>query len=86
METKTIYQINGDDLMSFLTEIQEQIATAKQQEVHYTLKQACEVTGKNRTTLWTWEQRGYLTPVRMGKTLLYLKSDIDRIMNTKRKG
>jgi predicted DNA-binding transcriptional regulator AlpA len=85
MDSKTIYQVNGEDLMNFLTEIQEQIATAKQKEEHYTREQAEKVTGKSRTTLYLWEQQGYLTPVRMGKTLLYLKSDIDRIMNTKRK-
>lgn len=80
-----IYQITETDLKSFLNEIAIQIENTKIVEVHYTLNEVLKITGKNRTTLWSWEKKGYLTPVRMGKTLLYLKSDIDRIMNTKRK-
>ena len=85
MEPKTIYQVNGEDLISLFRDFQEQLEASKEKEEHYTRQEAERITGKSRTTLYLWEQQGYLTPVRMGKTLLYLKSDIDRIMNTKRK-
>ena len=81
----TIIQMNEIDLRNLLKEIIKENEASKKVEEHYTLNEALTITGKTRSTLWAWEKRRYLTPVRMGKTLLYLKSDLDGIMNTKRK-
>ena len=35
------------------------------------------------STLWRWEQRGYLTPVRIGVKVFYRRSDIDGIIKAK---
>ena len=86
MQTQTIFQINESDLKAFLSEIANQIESSKEKEEHYTLKEVLAITKKSRSAVWNWERRGYLVPVRMGKTLLYLKSDLDAIMNKKRGG
>ena len=35
--------------------------------------------GVSHTTLWKWEQSGYLIPVRVGKKVYYRRSDIERL-------
>lgn len=34
----------------------------------------------NPTTLWRWEKRGYLTPVRIGVKVYYKKTEIEKIV------
>ena len=49
-------------------------------ETMLTVEKVCEITGKVRSTIWSWERKGYLIPTRVGKQLLYKKSDIDKLM------
>ena len=39
--------------------------------------------GPDPSTLWRWERRGYLTPVRIGVKVFYRRSDIDGIIKAK---
>ena len=39
--------------------------------------------GPDPSTLWRWERRGYLTPVRIGVKGFYRRSDIDGIIKAK---
>lgn len=39
----------------------------------------------SESTLWRWEQAGYLVPVRLGVKVHYRRSDIDRIIKSKEK-
>lgn len=41
-------------------------------------KKALNVTD---ATLWRWAKSGYLVPIKVGRKSIYLKSDIDRILN-----
>jgi len=41
-------------------------------------KKALNVTD---ATLWRWAKSGYLVPIKVGRRCIYLKSDIDRILN-----
>jgi len=36
---------------------------------------------KNRVTLHRWEKSGYLTPIRIGKSVRYRLSDINALLN-----
>lgn len=36
--------------------------------------------GVSHTTLWKWEQSGYLIPVRVGKKVYYRRSDIEKLV------
>ncbi|MFI3306117.1 MAG: helix-turn-helix domain-containing protein [Rikenellaceae bacterium] len=57
--------------------------SANPEEVFYTIKQVATTLSVDRTTLYNWEKRGYLTPHRVGGLVRYSKSDIDAII-TKR--
>lgn len=39
--------------------------------------------GVDPSTLWRWEKRGYLRPVRIGVKVFYRRSDIDAIIKSK---
>ena len=39
--------------------------------------------GVNPSTLWRWEKRGYLRPVRIGVKVFYRRRDIDGLIGTK---
>ena len=39
------------------------------------------ILGVTSATLWRWAKNGYLVPIKVGRKNVYLKSDIDRILN-----
>lgn len=39
--------------------------------------------GVTSATLWRWAKSGYLVPKKVGRKNVYLKSDIDRILQSK---
>lgn len=41
--------------------------------------------GPDPSTLWRWEQRGYLTPVKIGVKVFYRQGDLDRLIMSKEK-
>ncbi len=45
---------------------------------------ACEMLGKNATTLWRWEKEGYLVPVKVGSRNMYRLGDVQDIIDGKR--
>lgn len=49
-----------------------------------TKAKACELLGKNATTLWRWEKEGYLTPVKVGARSMYRLGDIQDIISGSR--
>lgn len=51
----------------------------KNQNTFITGIAAGKILGKTRSTLWRWEQTGYLIPVRLGKTLKYRLSDVLKV-------
>lgn len=40
------------------------------------------ILGVTSATLWRWAKNGYLVPIKVGRKNVYLKSDIDRILNS----
>lgn len=49
-------------------------------EIFYTKDQVCRILSINPSTLWNWDKRDYLKPVKVGGMNRYKKSDIDRIL------
>ena len=52
-------------------------------EIYYTREQTASLLNVNPSTLWNWDKKGFLKPVRIGGLCRYRKSDIDRILTTK---
>lgn len=40
------------------------------------VERTMELTDVSRTTLWHWERKGILTPVKIGRTVKYRESDV----------
>lgn len=58
---------------------QAQQQTETQEDADVTPKEAARQLGVSITTLWRWNNNGYLTPVRIGRKTCYRQSDINAI-------
>lgn len=59
--------------------IEKEIAE-QNSEIFYTKDQVCRILSINPSTLWNWDKRDYLKPIKVGGMNRYKKSDIDRIL------
>lgn len=46
-----------------------------------TKQDAMRLLGKSANTLWKWAERGYLKPIKVGRSVMYKLSDIHTILN-----
>jgi predicted DNA-binding transcriptional regulator AlpA len=46
-------------------------------------EEAAQMLGKSKTTLWRWENEGYLVPVKVGRSNRYKMEDIQAILDGK---
>lgn len=59
---------------------------AQPDDVLYTIKQVCQILSVDKSTLWRWQQSGYLVPSKIGGLPRYRKSQIDELLGNKREG
>lgn len=83
-------EVSGDDLYAFSTELiartkeeLKQTLAAKQKTTDRLLTSAevrnmCNICD---TTLWHWQNKGILTPVKVGRKRMYKLSDVKRFLN-----
>ena len=50
---------------------------------YLTQKEAAEKLNVSENTLWRWKKTGYLTPVKVGNSVYYRFSDIEKLYKTK---
>lgn len=87
--TTIIYQITDSQLREFArnvieeardnmaAEVQRCVADAVGNRADYcSFDEACERTGKTRQTISAWVRKGRLHPVKNGKKVLFLRSEI----------
>ncbi|MFI3290210.1 MAG: helix-turn-helix domain-containing protein [Rikenellaceae bacterium] len=55
-------------------------------DILYSIKQVCEMLSVDKSTLWRWQQRGYLVPTKVGDLPRYRKSQIDELLGKKSGG
>lgn len=75
--------VNGKDLREFgesLVKKTVEMMTAEKKEVMLKVSEAARKLNVDRSTLYRWDQSGYLRPVRMGGHLRYRLSDVEAIM------
>lgn len=75
--------VSAADLREFglaLMEEAKAASSSKVEEQYLTPKEAAKALGKSIGTLWRWEKENYLSPIRVGRSTRYKKSDILRIM------
>jgi excisionase family DNA binding protein len=69
------------DLKEFVSEMMVEAAARPQQteETMLSVDQVCEVLGISANSLWRWGKSGYLKGQKVGRKVLYRKSDIDAL-------
>lgn len=79
--------INGSELTkAFTTLIDSAIdkykreVEANPEDILYSIKQVCEILSVDKSTLWRWQQSGYLVPTKIGDLPRYRKSQIDELL------
>lgn len=79
--------IKSEDLKEFacmlIEKAKEQLLPAMVSASHedlLTKKEVLEKFNVCHTTLWNWERKGYLIPVKIGRKVSYRQADIERII------
>lgn len=79
--------INGGELKKAVaTIIDSAIARYKREvetkpeDILYSIKQVSEILSVDKSTLWRWQQSGYLVPTKVGDLPRYRKSQIDELL------
>lgn len=89
---KAVIMIDAEDLLEFVNEVYaaaEVTASAKVKEDHegetVSRTEAARILGVASTTLWRWDQMGYLKGIHVGAKLYYRKSDVMDLKLNKRR-
>lgn len=80
--------VHKDDLLLFANTLVEKTRNVVEKELHASKKErlvpkieALEILGKGDTTLHNWKKSGYLKPVKIGRSVYYKWSDLEKIIN-----
>lgn len=60
-------------------QLEDAIASEKQ-ESYLGAQQVCDMLGMNMTTLWRWENKGYLVPAKVGGKRRFKYSEVKNIL------
>lgn len=60
--------------------------TQQPQEQYLTINEVCDRLQISKPTLWRYEKSRYLVPTRVGRSVRYLESDINKIMEGRQYG
>ena len=74
------------DLKEVINEWMDEREAATQQEkpdVRLSAEEAAHQLGVTKVSLWRWADKGYLTPVKVGRKVFYWQSDIDKLLKKK---
>ncbi|MCC8176597.1 MAG: MerR family transcriptional regulator [Bacteroidales bacterium] len=75
---------NLTDLAQILIEETRKAFEKKEDKTLLTKKAACQLLGKDPSTIWRWEKEGYLVPVQTGGRKSYRLSDLNEIKEGRR--
>lgn len=72
------------DLKEFALTIVSEAMAAKEaerkEEKYLTPDEVADMVGVSKNTLWRWEKKGYLIPIKFGRKSFYKQSDINKIL------
>ncbi len=72
------------DLKEFVAEmVAEAAAKPVEEEKYLGVPEVCEILHVSSNTLWRWNKSQYLCSVKVGRTPMYRKSDIDNLRQGK---
>lgn len=67
-----------------LKELFSQLTPTKKEDKLLTIKEVCKMLQCSKTTLWHWENKELLLPVRIGRNVRYHKCDVEIFINSKK--
>ena len=71
------------DFAQYMINEAKSLKNSSKEEEYLSPKRVCERLEICETTLWNWQNRKYLVPIKVGGLKRYRKSDIDIILNNK---
>ena len=81
-----IISLTGEQLSEFASQIlsgaREIYENQKEPEQYLSRKQTSQRLETDLSSLWRWQQKGYLVPVRVGGKVRYKLSDINKILKS----
>ena len=92
-QSNLVVQVRGEDLLKFTQDLiarsaeQERIRIASNDDGSHLLtkEKVMNLLGVCSATLWQWEKKNYLIPVKAGRKVMYRKGDVDRILISKQR-
>ena len=75
--------VSSTDLENVVRDILKEVVStskSKKDDTFLSVSQAAALLNVNRSTLWSWEKKGYLKPVRIGRKVRYSLSKIKSLM------
>ena len=80
----TLLMVSADDLREFafaiMDEARRMAEEAEKEEKFLTEKEVCKLLNVTHTTLWRWNNKGWLRSRGFGRRRMWAQSDIDRLM------
>ena len=84
----TLYMISKEDLQTICEMvccrmIEDRLKADKdepEEEQYLTREEVCKMLSVTKTTLYRWDKANYLVPKKVGRRVLYLKSDVSKLM------
>ena len=77
-----VYMVTKDDLYQVVKTLCDEYLAEKQTETVdklISVKEAVFLLNVDRSTLWHWEKRNFLLPVRIGRKVYYRMADIKKL-------
>ena len=89
-QSNIVVQVSGRDLLEFTDalvqracESRESLREIQEGEVYLSKKEVKDLLGVCDTTLWHWDRSHYLSPVRVGRKIMYKKADVHRLLSAR---
>ena len=89
-QSNIVVQVSGRDLLEFTDalvqracESRESLRESQEGEVYLSKKEVKDLLGVCDTTLWHWDRNHYLSPVRVGRKIMYRKAEVYRLLKAK---
>jgi len=82
LDANVCVSITLSDLREFLISVMAEVQGAKpaKEKLYLSTDEVAKELQVTKPTLWRWNKNCYLQPVKIGRKLLYRKSDVDALL------
>ena len=80
--SNALFVVSGGDLKEFALALISEVAArpVEAEEKYLGVPEVCELLNVSSNTLWRWNRTGYLPQIRIGRTPMYKKSVVDKLL------